>query len=172
MGAPMLHAIDVALTQLDVFEATGKNDGIPAERYMRGDKLAWCAGFVLWCYDTSDDPDIWDDFNDATKNDERRYWGLRAVKNMVKWAHEMKVFIEPNVVPAPNDVILYGSRAGSDAGPGKHTGIVHYVDGNWVHTVEGNLSDRVKQRKVKHGRSDIIGYARFARVVPVHSYNP
>lgn len=164
----MIHAIDVAISQLGVYEETGNNDGVPAERYMRGDKLAWCAGFVLWCYDQSDDPDIWDDFDASTTNDARRYWRLRAVARMIEWAHKMKVFIEPNVHPFPNDVIFYGSRSGSDPGPGSHVGIVRSFDGIWIQTVEGNLADKVRPRQVRHGRSDVLGYARFARRVPPH----
>lgn len=165
----MIHAIDVAISQLGVFEKSGKNDGIPAERYMRGDKLAWCAGFVLYCYDVSDDPDIWDDFDSSTRRDERSYWRLRSVKAMVEWAHTQKVFIEPSVVPAPNDVILYGSRSGSDAGPGKHCGIVEHADSETIRTVEGNLGNMVKRREINHGRRNVLGYARFARSVPSYA---
>jgi hypothetical protein len=164
----VIHAIDVARTQLDVVELTGRNDGIPAERYMRGDKLAWCAGFVLWCYDESDDPDIWDDFNPETVKDARRYWELRAVTTMMQWAHEMGVFVERNVLPAENDVIFYGNRSGSDRGYGKHTGIVEKVDATHIHTIEGNLRDRVRRRRVRIGHKDIAGFARFARYTPDH----
>lgn len=165
----MIHAIDVALTQLDVFEATGNNDGVPAERYMRGDELAWCAGFVLYCYDVSDDPDIWDDFDPSTVNDARRYWKLRAVKTMMAWARTMGVFIGRNVVPSPNDVIFFDTRAGSDPGSGNHVGIVELVDDRRIHTVEGNLGDRVKQRSLPIGDRRIAGYARFARRTPAYT---
>jgi len=162
----MIHAIDVAITQLGVFETNGHNDGIPADRYMRGDKLAWCAGFVLWCYDVSDDPPVWDDDNKATTDDAKRYYALRKVSTMLEWAHTMRVFIEPRVLPARNDVILYGSRAGSDAGAGNHTGIVERIDGGRIHTVEGNLGDAVRRRSVSIDDRTILGFARFARASP------
>ena len=156
----MLHAIDLARTQIGVFEETGNNDGIPAERYMRGDELAWCAGFVLWCYDKSDDPDIWDDYDASTRKDGDRYWGLRAVSTMMDWAHEMKVFIESSVIPSPNDVIFY------DYGTNKHTGIVEKVDATSIHTIEGNYQNAVKRRVVLKSSSDVAGFARFARYTP------
>jgi len=163
----MFHAVDVAITQLGICELTGNNDGVPADRYMRGDKLAWCAGFVLYCYDVSDDPDIWDDDDDTTKHDDRRFWGLRAVSALEEWAKTMGVWIGPRVIPASNDVIFYGSRKGSDAKKGgMHTGIVEFVDDNGIHTVEGNLGDSVKRRTVKPGNPSITGFARFARRVP------
>jgi hypothetical protein len=127
---------------------------------MRGDELAWCAGFVLWCYDESDDPDIWNDHDESTKKDGDRYWGLRAVSAMIDWAHEMDVFVEKNVFPSENDVIFY------DNGTSKHTGIVESVDATSIHTIEGNYGNAVKRRVVQKFQSDIAGFARFARYTP------
>lgn len=42
-------------SQLGVREATGKNDGVQVETYLKSVKLgkgyAWCAAFVKWCFD-------------------------------------------------------------------------------------------------------------------------
>ena len=162
----MIHAIDVAISQLGVSEASGNNDGVPAERYMRGDELAWCAGFVLWCFMMSDDDPVWEDYDQSTVNDERMYWELRAVSTLMKWAHRREVFIEANVIPARNDVIFYGSRTGSDAGRGKHVGLVESVDATHIHTVEGNFGDKVTRRSIPIGFPEIAGYARFTLSAP------
>lgn len=38
-----------------VKETTGKNDGPDIEKYLQGDKgLAWCAAFVIWCFERAD----------------------------------------------------------------------------------------------------------------------
>ena len=46
---------NVYLSQVGVREATGNNDGVAVERYLKNlglDKgYAWCAAFVRWCYD-------------------------------------------------------------------------------------------------------------------------
>ena len=45
--------VEVALSQVGVQEATGKNDGTEVEAYLRttglGKGFAWCAAFVAWC---------------------------------------------------------------------------------------------------------------------------
>lgn len=167
----MRHAIDLAISQLGIQEKTGRNDGVPAERYMRGDELAWCAGFVLWCFDQSDDEPIWNDFDEATTNDARRYWGLRAVRTMISWAKEREVWIGRNVLPNRNDVVFYGTRFGSDLSPnGQHCGIVERASPNSIATVEGNLGNQVARRVVHPGDRSILGFARFG--VPRPRYAP
>lgn len=45
----------VYLSQIGVREATGKNDGVQVEKYLKsvnlGKGYAWCAAFVKWCFD-------------------------------------------------------------------------------------------------------------------------
>lgn len=146
----MLKMIDVARTQLGVAEATGNNDGIPAERYMRGDKLAWCAGFVLWCNANSDDRNI-----AATT---KEHYELRSVSRMIEvfkargWFHTGS--------PEPNDIVFFGNAASDVGVRGNHVGIVEEAKGLIVSTIEGNTSNRVA--RVRHRLNDktIVGYGR------------
>lgn len=147
----MITTVDVALSQLGIKEATGKNDGIPAERYMRGDKYAWCAGFVLWCNSKSDDVKI-------AQND-KEYYFCRAVANME--AHLKKKGWLHSGPPQKNDIVFFSSRGASDAGAGRHVGLVESVDVDFVYTVEGNTSNSVARRKYRLTDTYITGYGRI-----------
>lgn len=160
----MKHAIDVAQGELGIHEATGHNDGIPAEKYMRGDELAWCAGFVLWCFDESDDPDIWDAGLGPDQGKESDYWKLRKVSTMKAYLDERGLGLGWGVRPQRNDIVFFGSRQGSDAGEGNHVGLVANVclreDGTTkLTTIEGNYGNKVAW--VVRDTSDVVGYARI-----------
>ena len=133
----MLRTVDVALSQIGVKELSGKNDGVPADRYMHGDKLPWCAGFVLWCNAQSDDVKLY------TSNAE--YFVMRAVADMERIMRARGWWrpFDPRVLPKENEVIFFANRGGSDAGPGRHVGVVASVFPDRIVTVEGNLGDSV-----------------------------
>jgi hypothetical protein len=147
----MITTLDVALSQLGIKEATGKNDGVPAERYMRGDEFAWCAGFILWCNSKSDDPKI--------AESDKDYYYCRKVSNME--AHLRKKGWFHVGEPQKNDVIFFASRGASDTGAGRHVGIVEFIDQDFVHTVEGNTGNSVAKRSYRLTDTYITGYARI-----------
>lgn len=151
----MIRAIDVAITQIGVAEATGRNDGIPAQRYMKGNKLAWCAGFVAYCFDVSDDPDI------AENVREFWAWGTN-VQSLEDKMKERGQWFGWAITPQRNDIIFFANRGRSDPGRGRHCGIVEKVEGAWVHTIEGNLGNACKRAKHKLSSNRISGYARLA----------
>lgn len=160
--------IDVARTQVGIAEATGQNDGIPAERYMRGDQLAWCAGFVLWCHDVAG--------HEVPGN----YWRLRSVAAFEAEMSERGLWLGPSVVPMSGDIVFFGDRARSDAGVGRHCGLVEFVavrsrfesdplhpqggrvilTGTEIHTIEGNSGNAVTRQLYLHDDKRITGYAR------------
>lgn len=151
-AAKHLQGIDIAIRELGIREATGRNDGIPAKRYMRGDELAWCAGFGLFCNEESDDQDI--------TPDDWSYYAQRSVKTMVKHFQKNGGFIAASFEPKRNDFIFFGHTA-SDVGiQGSHVGIVEFVKDGWVHTIEGNTSNMVARRKYKLTDKTIVGYGR------------
>jgi hypothetical protein len=158
--------LSVAVTQLGVKELSGKNDGIPAERYMRGDKLPWCAGFVLWCNAQSQDMKV-----APTTAD---YYRMRSVAEFEKTMRAYGLVAEANVVdgmttrsnnycPRPGDLVFFKGRGGSDTGPGRHMGIVEYVDGVLLNTIEGNASNAVARRQRRIHDEDIACYAQVPR---------
>lgn len=148
----MIQTIDVALSQLGVFEATGRNDGVPAKRYMRGDELAWCAGFVLWCNEHSDDPDM--------TPDDWTYYHLRSVSSMIKHFRKLGCLVEPSrgYTPQRNDIIFFGKTASDVGVTGSHVGIVEACDGARVFTVEGNTSNKVAKRSYPLHDKTIVAY--------------
>ncbi len=152
----MKRAIDVAITQLGVSEATGKNDGIPAERYMRGDELAWCAGFVLFCFDEAGGKTV------THPDKPNEWWRLRSVTNMENSLMARGLWLPAYEIPKRNDIIFFGGKAGSDSArlSGRHCGIVESFEGDTIHTIEGNMGNKVK--RVKRRRSDptISGFGR------------
>lgn len=161
----MIQAIDVAVTQMGVHERTGRNDGIPAERYMRGDELAWCAGFVMWCFDQGDGPSIY--------RRDAEFWPYRKVSTMCRGLKDRGLFLGPRVLPQRNDIVFFGNRMNSDSGPGTHVAIVEDVEpdpgrftdrlGYVIRTIGGNESDKVKRSLHAWPDDRIVG---FARMVP------
>ena len=148
----MSRTLDVALSQLGIHEATGHNDGIPAERYMRGDELAWCSGFLLWCNDNSDDPKI-----AAVDKD---YYRCRSVRQFIDVMREKGRFWPAGSRgPQANDVIFFGHTASDVGVVGSHVGIVEKIEGGRIHTVEGNTSNKVARRSYPLGDKTILGYA-------------
>lgn len=150
-----MKAIDVAVREIGVREATGNNDGIPAERYMRGDALAWCAGFVLFCNEHSDE-------DAPLARSLKEHYRLRSVSALME---EMKRrrwwFARGASEPASNDLVIFG-EVDSDVGVvGNHVGIVERATASMVHTVEGNTSNMVARREYPIGSRSILGFARI-----------
>lgn len=147
-----IYAIDVALSQLGVHEKTNKNDGIPAERYMKGDALAWCAGFALFCNETSDDPNI--------ARTLVEHYRMRRVSVFMRVARERRMWVEQGH-PVANDFVFFDLLSDVDI-EGSHMGIVEHVDlkTKRVHTIEGNTSNKVARRDYRLDARAILGYAR------------
>lgn len=129
--------ISVFLQQIKegVREDTGQNDGVPAERYMRGDKLPWCMGIVLYCFDNSSLGPVY--------RDTKEYYHYRNVRNFEVSMQDRGFWLSRKVVPQPGDVALYSRRGESDPGRGRHGGLVHSLewreDGVQTETAVGRL---------------------------------
>lgn len=157
--------IDIALTQLGVSELSGQNDGVPAERYNRGDELPWCAAFCLWCNEHSDEVLI------AENN--VRFYANRAVQGFEDDMKKRGWWLPVQVtVPKRGDLIFFGDRGASDKSlAGRHMGIIEKVVQSEkfpffiLTTVEGNLGNKVQ--RVVHDLGNpktlarITGYSRI-----------
>lgn len=151
----MIQGIDVALSQLGIAEATGKNDGIPAERYMRGDKLAWCAGFVLWCNANSDDENL------ATSTKE--HYAMRSVTSMIEHCKRKGIFLSSqDTTPQRNDIVFFGDTDSDVGVKGSHVGIVESFDPTTrkLTSIEGNYGNKVARVTQVIGKRKITGFAR------------
>jgi hypothetical protein len=73
----------------------------------------------------------------------------------VPWFKERGLWQEPGYIPSPGDIIFFdwGGDGSSD-----HVGIVEYVEGDYVHTVEGNTSDSCARRSYRINSASIQGY--------------
>ena len=140
--------VDIAVRELGVSEATGRNDGVPAQRYMEGDELPWCMGLVLKVC-------AW-----AATPLPGGYWKMRNVAYAEAECLNAGIWIGPRVIPDPGDVVFFATREGSDIGSGRHAGLVESVRGHQIHTIEGNVSNRVARRVYAIGDPRITGFAR------------
>lgn len=146
----------LALTKAREFLALGirefgavPNDGPPSVLFMRGDRLPWCAGFVLTCLTNGGVTGL-------------KYWTSRNVQAFEDLSKQKSKWFEPNQHPSPGDVVFFASRGASDAGTGRHCGIVSDVLGQEVFTIEGNVGDKIAEMRYNLSDSRITGYARWA----------
>ncbi len=145
-------SVRVALTQVGVRERPG-NRGARLVRYRRAvmgvgenPRAAepWCADFVSWAWRRAGVP--------------LGFGGLGSdyVPELTAWARLTGRWhwARNGYTPRTGDLIVFQS-GGSKLG---HIGMVVKVGGGRVHTVEGNLSDRVMRRSVKGWAPMVTGY--------------
>lgn len=147
----MTKLLDTALTQLGVKESPGTpNSGPQVDKYLAsvglGPGYAWCMAFVYWCAREAGVA------NQLVKTGGvLRQWNERRHQLGVSW-------------PAPGDIFImdYGKGTG-------HTGIVERVEGDVLHTVEGNTNDEgsregyeVCRRTRKRNDPKMKGFLRVA----------
>ena len=104
----------------------------------------WCADFVSWAWRRAGVPI---GFNGA---------GSDYVPELVAWARLQRSWrwARDGYAPRTGDLIVYAS-GGSRRG---HIGMVVKVQGGRVHTVEGNLRDRVMRRSLKPWDPSVTGF--------------
>jgi hypothetical protein len=97
--------------------------------------------FVTWCANESGVP------RDVIKPYAYCPTGVGYFKDMGVWHGR------DGYTPKAGDVIFFtnGSRS-------NHTGIVEYIADGYVHTVEGNTSNKVARRDYPLNKSRILGY--------------
>ena len=109
---------------------------------------AWCDVFVDWCFVQA--------FGAATAKkllcQPDRSAGAGCTYSLAYYLQRGRFFSSG---PQPGDQIFFGT-----VGASTHTGLVVSVDGNRVHTIEGNTSDGVYERSYALGASNIAGYGR------------
>lgn len=131
--------IDVALSQL------GNVNGEPYwSWYGFSSREPWCACFVSWCADQCGyiEAGIIPKF-------------AACESEGIVWFREQGLWQEPGYTPAPGDIIFFDWE---HDGYSDHVGIVEYVEGDVVHTVEGNTSNSVARRSYGMDSNNICGY--------------
>lgn len=77
------------------------------------------------------------------------------VPNTAKWYKNKGLFKDKSYKPQKGDLIFFDYNRNKNA---DHIGIVEYVEGKVVHTIEGNKSKMVKRQQYAIGNSNIFGY--------------
>ncbi len=115
-----------------------------------GSDYPWCASFVSWCLYQSRCTDIYSNsyigrkYNDnPSGKDPKDYMWKEYSCSQWTWVLTSAGYFKKSqykggsYVPRSGDLIFFSSNGGSSSG---HIGIVVYVSGNTVYTVEGNTS--------------------------------
>ncbi|TDQ81087.1 hypothetical protein CLV99_0462 [Sphingobacterium yanglingense] len=122
-----INIIKIASKELGTHEATGNNDGLRVEQYLRytnlGKGYEWCSAFVSWCYGQA---------------------GFAVPRNPWSPALFPKARQIDKVKAMQADVFgIYGIKAKRI----NHVGLVKEKQGQYLVTIEGNSNDRVESRR-------------------------
>jgi len=113
-------------------------------------RVAWCACFVSWCADQCG-------YIDAGVIPR-----FASCQDGIVWFKANGQWRDSGYTPATGDLIFYDWDAD---GVSDHVGIVEYVEGEYVHTIEGNTSDSSGRtsdtcsRRIRKINSSVMGYA-------------
>lgn len=145
-------ALEIAISQIGKEEVPrGSNWGEPVKSYLASVGInfpaSWCMAFMYWC------------FQQAAKSLGIVIPLLKTGGVLNAWEHAPAMFKVTD--PQPGDIFI------QDHGHGLgHTGIVERIEGDTVHTIEGNTNDTGSRegyevcRRVR-SKSSIIGYLRY-----------
>lgn len=118
------------------------------ERYFNGKKqgVAWCAVFVGWCFLKAYGKDKALQLQCQPRSGNAGA-GCGAASNYYKQKNRWRSD------PEKGDQIFF-----ADGKQMTHTGLVEYVEGNKVHTIEGNCDGGVRRRSYDMNATRIAGY--------------
>lgn len=137
-----LNALRAAQSQVGVREASGSNDGLPAQRYCGGRNEAWCGNFVSWAFRQAGHP---------LPGNQRSLASVAHMQNVMQREGRFHTG-----TPQPGDIVFFKDASGHAC----HVGIVESVSNGRVQTIEGNSGNQVARRSYPLGSSQISGYAR------------
>ncbi|MBE6019640.1 MAG: CHAP domain-containing protein, partial [Clostridiales bacterium] len=106
-------------------------------------RVDWCAIFVSWCEDQ------------CGYIDESKAPSFAMVSDGGNWFVRNDQWLDKGSVPEPGDLIFFDWEKDGDR---DHVGIVTQVIGDKVFTIEGNSSDRCRQKRYSLDNPMIYGY--------------
>ena len=133
----MSDLIDIASKEIGYKEQG--NNNTKYGKYTGTNGMAWCHAFVSWC---AHQAGIGTSIVPKTAS---TTVGMSWFKNKGRFKYKGKY------TPKRNDLVYF--KAGAS-----HVGIVEYVSGNTLHTIEGNTSDKVARRTYPLSYKTITGY--------------
>ncbi len=118
-------AVSYAVSQIGVTETPlGSNKGKEVEKYLKsvglGGGYPWCMAFVYWCV------------NEASKEQGKKNPLAKTGGVLTQLSRSSS---RSNKIPEVGSIFImdFGNGAG-------HTGFVERIEGNYVHTIEGNTN--------------------------------
>lgn len=133
----MSDLIDIASKEIGYKEQG--NNNTKYGKYTGTNGMAWCHAFVSWCaHQAGVGTSIVPKTASTTV-------GMSWFKNKGRFKYKGKY------TPKRNDLVYFKTGA-------SHVGIVEYVSGNTLHTIEGNTSDKVARRTYPLSYRTITGY--------------
>lgn len=131
--------VEVALTQEGNTDGSKYWEYTMGTAFVDGSSTPWCASFVSWCA------------NECGFIDEGAVPKSGSVATYRRFYAEKELLHEENdYIPQTGDLILFGND--------EHIGIVQYVEGDRVITIEGNTDDAVYSRSYSLDSDYITGY--------------
>ncbi|MBN1130768.1 MAG: CHAP domain-containing protein [Chitinispirillaceae bacterium] len=132
--------------------------------YLTGPDDAWCSEFLCWAYRVAGYP-TGTDAGTTT----RPRWLLKGNTNIRSWFQNtanLHEWIDRTSPKWETFVPVYGDFVRYDNSGGGHTGIVRWVSGTSLYTVEGNVSNQVRIRTITNYKSNtsIDGFGRRSGV--------
>lgn len=115
--------------------------------YGFGSRVEWCACYVSWVE------------NKQNYIDEGKAPQFAMVRDGADWFKDRDQWLKSGSTPAANDLIFFDWDNDDVL---DHVGIVTAVVDNKVYTVEGNSSDRCRQKRYKLDDPVIAGYGHIA----------
>ena len=129
-----------AIVNVAAGELNNTNETKYVEMFGEPNGTAWCSEFVAWCAKKSGyvDAGIIPKFAGADEG--------------AAWFQKQGLFQDRNYTPSAGDILFTGG------GSATHTALVASVENGVIHTIEGNVGDKVKKCTHKVGDSNIYGY--------------
>ncbi len=125
------------------------NEG--GEKYWRwwgyDERVEWCAIFISWLADQNKLTKVIPKFQAVDE-------GIRLFKEKKHYKSNKDKYI-----PQSGDIIFFDWGANNIP---DHVGLVEYVDGEYVYTIEGNSRDVCRRKQYELGAKEIYGYGTYS----------
>jgi hypothetical protein len=129
-GSERSCVVQTAMTQIEVREATGNNDGSQVEKYLSGVNLKkgypWCAAFCAWCYQQCGLPHPSSGYCPDWFKTKSNVITQREIKLAINKRMPLQGKVFGLFFPNKNRIA--------------HVGIIDKVDGDYIITIEGNTN--------------------------------
>lgn len=126
-------------------------------KYTTGRREAWCADFVSWVYKEAGKPFEYSSYSFS----KQKAWQIPRAWNIGLYFYDRRekeniAYGKPGTGAEPQPGFIITFKAGDG-----HVGIIEKVEGNTIHTIEGNASNKVLKRTYQKNDSNIKEWAGY-----------